>query len=92
MPCADATPACSKRLVLVWPALVVHLSCYLRAVFIINFFSDSPANKEWRVLLTYLEELEAKVRPAPCHPSAMQAFCKLLGLDWRLHVISQSVA
>ena len=30
-------------------------------VMLLNFFADSPANKEWRVLLTYLEELEASV-------------------------------
>ena len=25
-------------------------------VFLLDFFADSPANAEWRVLLTYLEE------------------------------------
>ncbi len=30
-------------------------------VFIINFFADSPAVNEWRVLSSYLLELEEKV-------------------------------
>lgn len=32
-------------------------------VFLLNFFSDSPAVKEWRVLMSYLEELEQMVHP-----------------------------
>ena len=30
-------------------------------VFLIDFFSNSPASAEWRVLLQYLEELEVQV-------------------------------
>ena len=40
-------------------------------VFLVDFFADSPATAEWRVLLSYLEELSldeasdnAKVSPA----------------------------
>ncbi len=42
------------------------------------------------MLLTYLEELEAKVRPSLSQSSAMQGFCKLL--DWRLYDISQCIS
>ena len=42
------------------------MRCALTACILqVNFFSDSPAAAEWRVLMTYLEELEAMVRVLP---------------------------
>ena len=38
----------------------------------VNFFSDSPAAAEWRVLMAYLEELEAMVGPLPTQLGGMQ--------------------
>lgn len=44
-------------------------------VFLTNFFSDSPAAAEWRVLMAYLEELEAQVTVSQCF--GLRQSCKL---------------
>lgn len=41
-------------------------------MFLVNFFQDSPAAGEWRVLLSYLEELEALVRHLKINGSCLK--------------------
>ncbi len=44
-------------------------------VYLVNFFQDSPAAGEWRVLLSYLEELEALVRHLKIKGSYLNFTC-----------------